>query len=133
MSAIRVVCRSCGAEVNSAECDRDLRCTSCAAKGLISRDLAEYSRLWAKKARYARMGVALHSDDPDRPTPWDEQRLRLQTRMSETLHRRIPNPELATEALNALLSEARQRADTPSGRIVVPRLGQEILGGGARA
>lgn len=125
MTAIRVVCRGCGAEVNSAECDAGLRCTSCAARALVTPSLKRYQELWAKRTRYRRAGaphVALEA-----------QLGRLALRISRTVHDRVRNPEQATETLNKLLSEARQRGDSPSGRIVVPRVGQEILGGGARA
>ena len=125
MTAIRVRCHGCGREVNSAECDASLRCTSCAARALVAPSLKQYEQLWAKRTRYRRAG-APHA-------ALEAQLGRLAIRISTALHNRIRNPELAGELHRALLSEARQRADTPSGRIVVPRLGQEILGGGARA
>ena len=125
MTAIRVVCRACGAEVDSAEVDREVRCVRCVALALIEVDLQEYGRLWAKRARYGRCRA---------PIAGPETQLgRLAKRMSKRLHERIANVELATEMLNAALERARQRADSVDGRILVPRVGQEIVGTGARA
>lgn len=124
MTAIRVLCRGCRQEVNAAECT-DLRCTTCVALDLVADDLASYRRLWAKRARYARARAATISID--------QQLRRLALRMSRRLHDRISNPELAAEALNTALERARQAVDTVGGRILVPRIGQEILGAGARA
>lgn len=125
MTAIRVVCRSCGAEVDSAEVDRDMRCARCVALALIEVDLREYGRLWAKRARYGRCRAPIAGPE--------KQLARLAKRMSKRLHERITNTELATETLNAALEQARQRADSADGRILVPRVGQEIVGAGARA
>lgn len=125
MTAIRVVCRSCGSEVNSAEVDCEMRCALCMALRLITADLQEYGRLWAKRARYERKHIALGSVY--------EQITRLTIRMSRKLHERIPDVELATKTLNAALERARQQADSAGGRILVPRVGQELVGAGARA
>jgi hypothetical protein len=125
VTAIRVRCQGCGAEVNFAECDRNLRCVTCVAVAAIGQDLQEYQRLWAKRARYARQHIALGGAD--------RQLTRLSIRMSKRLHEHIRDVELATKTLNEQLECARQRADTAGGRILVPRSGQEILGSGVRA
>lgn len=125
MTAILVRCRGCGREVASAECDRDLRCAVCVATGLISLDLQAYQRAWSKRGRYSRARLAVDHIE--------EQLGRLAKRMSAKLHRGISDVALATETLNAALEQARQRADTADGRILVPRVGQELVGEGARA
>jgi hypothetical protein len=125
VTAILVRCSGCGSEVGSTECDRELRCLRCAALALIGADLATYQRLWAKRARYARCNAAVAGPET--------QLRRLAARMARKLHERITDQTLATEMLNTALEGARQRADSADGRILVPRQGQEILGGGARA
>jgi|SRR5215472_2621821 len=125
MTAIRVVCRGCGQEVNSAEVDREVRCTLCVARTAVGQLVRQYERLWAKRTRYRRAG-APH-------VQLERQIGRLAVRIGERLHQRIGNPQRAGEVLNALLSEARQRADSSGGKILVPRLGQELAGEGARA
>ena len=125
MAGLMVVCRGCRAEVDSTTVDRHLRCTSCQAMGLISADLQSYSRLWAKRTRYNRIAA------PCRQT--ELQLVRLVQRMSRRLQERIRDAGAAGELLNAALERARQAADSQDGRILVPRTGQEILGGGARA
>jgi len=122
---IHIRCRACTREVASAECDRGFRCSVCAARAAASADLAAYQRLWAKRARYGRRQVALEAIDA--------QLGRLAKRMAARLHERIPDGEAAAELLNGLLAEARQQADSVGGRILVPRHGQELVGGGARA
>lgn len=109
MTAIRVTCRQCGREVNSAECNRQLHCMRCVALAECSVDLGEYERLWRKRGRYGRAGVALASVEA--------QLARVAKRMSKRLHDRIRNGEEATEMLNKALEEARQRAT--SSRILV--------------
>ena len=125
MTAIKVTCRRCGREVNSAECDSQLRCTLCVALSLVSQLLSQYEKLWAKRNRYRRAGA------PHKAL--EEQIGRLAIRISTRLHERIANRELAARTLNSALEHARQRADTAGGKIVVPRSGQEIVGSGARA
>lgn len=124
MTAIRVLCRGCRQEVNSAECT-DLLCTTCVALELVAPELAEYQRLWAKRNRYRRARAPHFA--------LDQQLRRLAQRISQKVHGRIAKPSLAAEALNAALERARQAADSAGGRILVPRYGQEILGAGARA
>ena len=125
MPAIRVVCRGCGREVNSAEVDRDVRCTLCVARQVIGPSLRRYQELWAKRTRYRR-ARAPHA-------ALEHQMGRLATRMARRLHERIRDQKLAADVLNQALSEARQQADSIGGRVLVPRVGQEIVGGGARA
>ena len=125
MTAIRVVCRSCGSEVNSAEVDREMRCVTCVARQLVGPTVREYERLWAKRARYSR-SRAPHA-------ALDHQIGRLAIRIGKQVHQRVRPDERAAEVLNLILSEARQRADSSGGRILVPRVGQEIVGAGARA
>lgn len=108
MTAIRVVCRSCGREVNSAEVDRELHCTICVGRQAIGPSLKRYQELWAKRTRYRRQG---------HPHAALEQQLgRLATRMAQKLHERIRQPQVAAEVLNEMLSAARRRGD---GGIVV--------------
>lgn len=125
MTAIRVICRSCGAEVNSAEVNHDMLCTVCLARELATPLLAEYRRLWAKRSRYLRGRVALD--------PVQGQLARVVQRIARHMHDRIRNPQLAIATLSAALEEARRSADSVGGRILVPRHGQEIVGEGARA
>jgi len=125
MTAIRVVCRTCSAEVNSAEVDVAIRCSLCVARALVAQLVSEYERLWAKRTRYRRRG-APHA-------ALEHQIGRLAVRIGGKLHERIRNPQRAGELLNQLLSEARQRADSSGGKILVPRFGHELVGEGARA
>lgn len=111
MTAIRVRCRSCGREVDSAECDRQLHCAGCVALAECSADLSEYERLWRKRARYGRAGVALASVEA--------QLGRVVKRVSKRLHDRLRSGEDATTMLNEALEQARQRAT--SARILVPQ------------
>jgi len=123
--SIRVTCRGCGTEVDSSECDRQVRCGACQVKASIAVELAEYRRLWAKRTRYLRAGASIAG--------CDRQLGRLAKRIAGKVHQRLLNARQAAEVLNEELSRARQRADTADGRILVPRQGQEVIGSGARA
>lgn len=102
MTAIRVVCRSCGREVNSAEVDREVRCTICLGRQVIGPSLNRYAELWAKRTRYRRQG---------HPHAALERQIgKLAVKMSLTLHKHIGQPKVAAEVLNKALEEARQRA-----------------------
>lgn len=78
----------------------------------ISADLADYKRLWAKRRRYLRMGTP-HND---------EQISRIAKRINLKVHAVVTGPK-AISFFNELLHEARQKAETVDGRILVAQPG----------
>lgn len=112
-AGIRVVCRGCAREVDSAEVDRQVRCAPCSAVASCGELLGQYERLWAKRERYLRARWAAS-------TQVEKALARQVQRLAERLHGRISNVELARETLNGALEGARQRA-TGGGRVLVSR------------
>ncbi len=114
MTAIRVVCRSCGREVNSAEVDKQMRCAVCVAVSRCSQLLTQYGRLWAKRNRYRRSGG---------PHAQVEKQLGgMALRIRARLGQYILNPQIAAETLNKALEQARDKAEfRHSERIQVAR------------
>lgn len=100
-------CTRCGKPTDTAH-SRDSVCFECLVRQAIAADLDEYTRLWAKRRRYLRRGA----------THPDEQLLRVTKRLNAKVHAVIRG-EQGVEFFNRLLAEARDRADTVGGRILV--------------
>jgi len=100
-------CSRCGAETDP-DHSRAAVCFECLVREAVATDLAQYERLWSKRRRYLRRG-ARHSD---------EQIMRVAKRLNAKIHAVIRG-EQGADFFNRLLEEARSRADTVGGRILV--------------
>jgi len=108
---IALNCTRCGRPTDT-DHSRGAVCIECLVRKAVSADLAEYRRLWAKRRRYLRVGAS-HND---------KQITHLATRINRKVHALLSGAQ-AIEFFNALLHEARGRAESLDGRILVAQTG----------
>lgn len=102
-------CAQCGAPISRKVTKEVGICRQCAAASVLGRlvrealadDLGEYERLWVKRLRYSKKGSLAE----------EGQITRTAIRINGKIHAVIPG-QVGAEFCNALLAEARSRAET---------------------